>query len=729
MSGDGSPAVPEGGAFRAFLSYSHRDSAAAKWLHRALESYRVPARLVGRTTRTGIVGKTAGKIFRDRDELSVSSDLTGRINDALRASQFLIVLCSPTSAASKWVNQEVVNFKRLKGADSIIAVILDGEPFASDISGREAEECFVPALRFDVDSGGALTGKRAEPIAADLRHGKDSKRLVRMKVLAGLLGLELDELIRREVQRRNRQLFAFSCAMGAIVIALTVLSVLAVSSRNAAVAARDDARRQKDQAEGLIDFMLGDLKDKLKPVGRLDSLEAVGGRATRYFESLRADEVDSETRARLARTKLLAAEVLYSQGRAKEAAEQSDQAFALTEALQLAEPEKSSRIFDHAQSEFWVGYGKFRNASYSAAEENFAHYAALAARLVELDPGNLAWRAERASALTNLGAVRLQLLHTDAALMDFQAAATDQNQVIAGQPALETFAGEVERSKQRTKLVNLNIDLGQILAWEGGARAVAGVIDDAIALREQELVVYRTIESLDPANATIAQSRWLATRHRGLLRLQKGDAAGALADFRIAIAIAEPLSRRDQDNKRWTQVLARCRLDAVEALLDLGQSAEAREQLALALAARDDIIRGGTINRAVRIQLVAKSHMVAARQRSVDNAPVAAARSLAALAEVTGEILKTTPDEPETLLLMAEGRLLSGDIASNRRDASAQWVGALEIADQVGANNTQGAALQALAARRLNDSQRLARVKPLLCAAGYGRNELKDLCR
>ena len=69
--------------FRAFISYSHRDTDSVRWLHRALETYRVPHKLVGRETPLGPVPKTLAPIFRDRDELSASSDLSSELRAAL----------------------------------------------------------------------------------------------------------------------------------------------------------------------------------------------------------------------------------------------------------------------------------------------------------------------------------------------------------------------------------------------------------------------------------------------------------------------------------------------------------------------------------------------------------------------------------------------------------------------------------------------------------------------
>ena len=88
----------------AYLSYSHRDEADAKWLHAALEKFTVPPALVGRQTANGAIPKSFAPIFRDRQELAASHDLGSRIREALAGSRFLIVLCSPAAAASHWTN-------------------------------------------------------------------------------------------------------------------------------------------------------------------------------------------------------------------------------------------------------------------------------------------------------------------------------------------------------------------------------------------------------------------------------------------------------------------------------------------------------------------------------------------------------------------------------------------------------------------------------------------------
>lgn len=83
--------------YRAFLSYSHRDKAWGKWLHSALEGYRIGKDMVGRETPLGPVPKTLRPIFRDREDFSAGTSLAEHTIAALEASQFLIVMCSPNA--------------------------------------------------------------------------------------------------------------------------------------------------------------------------------------------------------------------------------------------------------------------------------------------------------------------------------------------------------------------------------------------------------------------------------------------------------------------------------------------------------------------------------------------------------------------------------------------------------------------------------------------------------
>ena len=203
----------------AFLSYSHQDAKVCEWLHQSLESFRVPRRLVGRESREGNIPPRLFPVFRDRDELPGSSELGKNLTEALAQSRYLIVVCSPSAARSRWVNEEIRQFKMMGGEGRILALIIDGEPNAADKPNSGLLECFPEALKYRVDASGNLTSQRVEPIAADIRRGRESKSIALLRLIAGLLGVPFDELRQRDRERARRSL-TVRAVLGVAIFAL-----------------------------------------------------------------------------------------------------------------------------------------------------------------------------------------------------------------------------------------------------------------------------------------------------------------------------------------------------------------------------------------------------------------------------------------------------------------------------------------------------------------------------
>lgn len=190
--------------YRAFMSYSQKDKRAAIRLHKALEAYRAPSGVEGE----GLDAKARklGRFFRDDDEMGANTDLGAALRGAIADSESLIVVCSPHATQSRWVNEEIIHFKRTGRAERIFAVIVGGEPNAV----QPERECFPPALRFQLGADGTLSDQPAEPFALDLRKEKFSRLVVRLA--AGLLRTPFDALWKREQRRARAQLLTRSLA-------------------------------------------------------------------------------------------------------------------------------------------------------------------------------------------------------------------------------------------------------------------------------------------------------------------------------------------------------------------------------------------------------------------------------------------------------------------------------------------------------------------------------------
>lgn len=543
-------------AYWGFLSYSHRDTAWADWLHKALEGYRVPSTLVGRDIGLGAIPARLTPIFRDRDELPASDDLGARITEALARSRNLIVLCSPAAAVSRWTNEEILTFKRTRPGGGVFAVIVAGEPFASTMPGREDEECFPPALRYKLGADGGLSDERAEPLAADLRDGGDGKRMGFLKLVAGMLGIGLDTLVRREAQRRQKRLTLIAAASLAGMVATSTLAVVAVRSR-------DEARDQRAQAEGLVGFMLGDLRAKLEPLGRLDTLDAVGARALRYYEGQDKTGLSEEGLRQRARALTLIGEIANLRGDLDGALRRYTEARASTaEALRRA-PDDEQRVFDHAQNVYWVGHIAWQRGKTAEAEADFKEYKRLAERLVALNPGKPEWRLEPIYADSNLGTLQLQERRYDAAARTFSAALANIEALAATRPRDMTYQSQ----------------LAETLADLADAQYGMGRLQDAIGNRERQIRIIERMIAADGDNALAKRQRMVAERMLGRLLTDHGEVSAGIGHLRTATALAEELRQREPDNTEWLWRAADTHATLGRALLDSGRHDEADQAI------------------------------------------------------------------------------------------------------------------------------------------------------
>jgi WD40 repeat protein len=232
----------------AFISYSHADQNWADWLHKSLETYGVPKVLVGRTSKVGVVPKRAYPIFRDRDELPSSADLGEKLTQALMQSRFLIVVCSPRAVASRWVNEEIKSFKSIGREDRVLCLIVDGEPYASEHPELGLEECFPEPVRYKVDANKRITEERTEPIAADARRGKDGRENAKLKLLAGMFGVNFSDLKQRDAERRHRRMQLAMVVVMLVMCGFLVLAGQAILAKKEAEGAKALAERQREEA-------------------------------------------------------------------------------------------------------------------------------------------------------------------------------------------------------------------------------------------------------------------------------------------------------------------------------------------------------------------------------------------------------------------------------------------------------------------------------------------------
>lgn len=211
--------------YDAFISYRHTepDKFIAENLHKMMEAFKPPKSVLSKENTR----KKIERVFRDRDELPLASNLEDPIVHALENSEYLIVICSPRLRESMWCKKEIQTFISLHGRKRVLAVLVEGEP----------EDSFPEELLYDevtvTNADGTTSVERVpvEPLAADVRgvDNKARKKALKseiLRLLAPMFNVGYDDLKQRHREQRIKKILTLSIAGGALGLAIGIYSTL-----------------------------------------------------------------------------------------------------------------------------------------------------------------------------------------------------------------------------------------------------------------------------------------------------------------------------------------------------------------------------------------------------------------------------------------------------------------------------------------------------------------------
>lgn len=210
----------------AFISYNSRDINWGKRVQKKLEQYRMPASLC---KEHGWERKPIKPIFFAPTDIQLGG-LTAELQERLKASRNLIVICSPDSARSKWVGKEIEYFHSLGRTDNIHFFIVSGEPN----SGNPATECFNPVVK-ELGLPEILGANIHEKI---YRWPWLNKERAYVQLVTTLLGVEFDSIWQRHKRAIVKRFVSWTCALFAVLF-LFLFAWSANQPRDMRVGVRD----------------------------------------------------------------------------------------------------------------------------------------------------------------------------------------------------------------------------------------------------------------------------------------------------------------------------------------------------------------------------------------------------------------------------------------------------------------------------------------------------------
>jgi tetratricopeptide (TPR) repeat protein len=327
---------------------------------------------------------------------------------------------------------------------------------------------------------------------------------------------------------------AHRTALGVAGVALVVLAVLGgLGLRRIFAEQRESERlgkiaeRRRGQAEELLSFMLGDLRDKLLPLGKLDVLEDVANKAVTYFDD--TTQLSDGDLALRAETQRQLGDVLLRQGHTAGARRVLADAMTLAKALAGRDPTNLARQFDLAASHHLMGVVASASGETGSALVEYRAERAILERLTKQDAANVPWQRALSVSDQAIGAMLSDLGDTAGALVAFRESAAVRTALSAKEPA------SAERLRD---LANIQIEIGETLLLQNDPRGALVEFRAVLASAEQQV-------ARDPRNAS-----WQTLLARGHQRVGEGidamdDIPGALVELRAALAIYERLAESD----------------------------------------------------------------------------------------------------------------------------------------------------------------------------------------
>ena len=187
----------------AFISYNHKDVKWAKWLQDKLESYKLPSDIHNEFEDS----RYLRPVFRDKTDLNTGI-LANELRKELEESKYLVVICSPNSAKSAWVSDEVKAFIEMGRLDFIIPFIVSGTPHNykdRDCNSPYDDECYPTFLR-------QYTQQHPELELLGISADEVGKEKAFIRVVSRMLGVSFDVLWKRhDRDKRNRRIVSAIC--------------------------------------------------------------------------------------------------------------------------------------------------------------------------------------------------------------------------------------------------------------------------------------------------------------------------------------------------------------------------------------------------------------------------------------------------------------------------------------------------------------------------------------
>jgi serine/threonine-protein kinase len=514
-----------------------------------------------------------------------------------------------------------------------------------------------------------------------------------------------------ETPKRIARRVAVAALLALIVLGVWKYTVDLRRERAAAQKAEAEARQRRAQADSLIEFMLGDLRTKLEPVGRLDVLDAAAERSLAYMSSLDPTTLSPHELAKNAKALSQLGEVRIGQGNLSAAVEVFRKSLQLAMEAHRRAPGDPELTLGVGTAHFWLGSAWLKKGELASALSEMQEYRRLAEELAVKYPASDKYQLERAYGHS----VVAKVLETRGDL----AGAAVEYRVVEEVKRARANAAPDDVERQADLALTLN-NLGYVVERLGDLAAARDYF-------EREFSISASLVQRDPQHTLWKNRLANSHSHFGFLLMNIGDTEHALEHWAAAVALYRELTSRDPANADWQRNVAVSEHWQGDVLRTRGRLAEALSSVANAEAdikevRRKDPKRPSWQRDEANVELTFSRILLAAGRRA--EARTKAAAAVAMWTEISGK----TP----ALLDLARADIGLGDAEAamgNRAAGERAWASAEDLLQpQAHSSNPVIAATYAMAMLRRGKSAEAAPLVDAVHRAGYRHFDFERAC-
>ncbi|MEM9291860.1 MAG: protein kinase [Acidobacteriota bacterium] len=413
-------------------------------------------------------------------------------------------------------------------------------------------------------------------------------------------------------RRRRRRLGQLTAAIFAVLVVVSFLALRAHDARQEADAARQRAEQRQQQAEGLIGFMLEDLRQKLEPVGQLEILDTVGDQALAYFDAVPEEDWSPDEHLHRAQALRQIGEVRMAQGDLKAALEAFEASLVQVRAAGLPfEAASAPAYLRQIEALHRIGQAQRLAGDLEAANTAFSDALEIAEGLAAIappyepsagapsreDPSREDQPGEEPSGeeqpdqeLVSVSRSEIDIALT-ASLFWVGQELYDRRQLDQALPYFQRYREIAESWVQRDPSLDLwQLELIYATSNLGSVFDRQGAYPAAVEAFQRCLETHRVITAQRPDDATAQMDLALANNTLGAALTASGELSQAETHYRADHEITTALVSRDPANTAWQQRLAITHFYLGENSWHQGRLEEAeahfRQQLDIALELR-----------------------------------------------------------------------------------------------------------------------------------------------